>query len=172
MDAWRTSCPRMSICEDAQTDGLAQIQNQAIALTPQGEDRLGHRYQLNSPIVKATLCRSCDRSYYRLTSARGESMMTLLVAFVIGVPILLLFVLAGRRFVHAPTLSGGFLVLGAASLVVMVLTHVAEGLHLFSFMGWGQRHSPGHYLDLGSVYLGIAFLVAACLCPLLRTRSE
>ena len=65
-----------------------------------------------------------------------------------------------------------FLVLGAGSLLVMVLTHVAEGLHLFPTMGWGQRHSPGHYLDLVSVYAGIAFLVAASLCPLLRRQTK
>jgi hypothetical protein len=94
--------------------------------------------------------------------------MTLVVAILIGVPISLLFVLATRRFVRTPTWSGVFLVIGSASLLVMVLTHVAEGLHLFAFMGWGQRHSPGHYLDLVSVYTGIAFLVAASLCLLLR----
>ena len=95
---------------------------------------------------------------------------TLVVALIIGVPILLLLILAGRQFIRTPTLSGVFLVLGAASLLVMVLTHVAEGLHIFPFMGWGQRRSPGHYLDLGSVYVGVAFLVAASLCPLLRKR--
>jgi hypothetical protein len=62
-------------------------------------------------------------------------------------------------------------VLGAASLLVMDLTHVAEGLNLFPAMGWGQRYSPGHYLDLLSVYVGIAFLVAASLCPLLRRQD-
>jgi hypothetical protein len=96
---------------------------------------------------------------------------TLLLAVAIGVPILLLFMLAGRRFARYPTLSGFFLVLGAGSLVVMVLTHIAEALHLFPFMGWGHSHSAGHYLDLGSVYAGIGFLVAASLCPLLRKDS-
>jgi hypothetical protein len=94
--------------------------------------------------------------------------MTIVVAVLIGVPISLLFVLATRRFVRIRTLSGLFLMIGSASLLVMVLTHVAEGLHLFPFMGWGQHHSLGHYLDLLSVYAGIAFLVAASLCPLLR----
>jgi hypothetical protein len=79
---------------------------------------------------------------------------TLAVALIIGVPIPLLFILAGRRFIHTPTLSGLFVVLGSGSLLVMVLTHVAEGLHLFPSMGWGQRHSPGHYLDLVGVYAG------------------
>jgi hypothetical protein len=98
--------------------------------------------------------------------------MTVVVALIIGVPILLLFVLATRRFISRPTVSGAFLVLGAASLSVMVLTHIAEGLRLFPGMGWGRRHSPGHYLDLLSVYAGIAFLVAASLCPLLRRQKQ
>ena len=40
MEAWRTSCPRMSIWEDAQADGLVQIEGQVVTLTPAGEDRL------------------------------------------------------------------------------------------------------------------------------------
>jgi hypothetical protein len=97
--------------------------------------------------------------------------MTLAVALTIGAPILLLFILAARRFAGAPTVSGLFPVLGAGSLLIMVLTHIAEALQLFPAMGWGQRQSPGHYLDLLSVYVGIAFLVAAALCPLLRRRA-
>jgi len=97
--------------------------------------------------------------------------MTLIVAVVIGVPIVLLFILAARRFATTPTVTSALTVLGAASLVVMVLTHIAEALNLFPAMGWGQRHSVGHYLDLLSVYAGIAFLVAAALCPLLRQKT-
>ena len=96
---------------------------------------------------------------------------TLLVAVVIGVPILLLCVLAVRRLATAPTWTNTFTVLGAGSLLVMVLTHIAEAFNLFPAMGWGQRHSVGHYLDLLSVYAGIAFLVAAALCPLLRSNT-
>jgi hypothetical protein len=96
---------------------------------------------------------------------------TVALALVIGTPILLLFILAGRRFRRDRTLKGAFVVLGAASLLVMDLTHMAEGLKLFPSMGWGQRDSLGHYLDLLSVYLGIACLVAASLCPLLRRRQ-
>jgi hypothetical protein len=90
------------------------------------------------------------------------------LALVIGVPILLLFVLSFVRWTRMPTVSGAFPVLGAACLLAMVLTHVAEALRLFPAMGFGQRHSAGHYLDLISTYLGIAFLVAASLCPLLK----
>jgi formate hydrogenlyase subunit 3/multisubunit Na+/H+ antiporter MnhD subunit len=43
---------------------------------------------------------------------------------------------------------------GAACLIIVVLTHVAEALHLFPDMGWGQPNSVGHYLDLVSAILG------------------
>jgi hypothetical protein len=54
----------------------------------------------------------------------------------------------------------------------MVFTHIAEALRLFPGMGWGLRHSAGHYVDLLSTWFGIAFLVAASLCPLLRRTSS
>jgi hypothetical protein len=97
--------------------------------------------------------------------------IALTVALVIGAPILLLFILAGRRFLQAPTASSALTVLGAGSLSVMVLIHIAEALNLFPAMGWGQRHGAGHYLDVVSVYAGIGFLVAASLCPLLRQND-
>jgi hypothetical protein len=52
------------------------------------------------------------------------------------------------------------LLLGAACLVVVVLTHVAEALQVFAFMGWGQPDSPGHYVDLASAIVGCTLLVA------------
>jgi hypothetical protein len=42
----------------------------------------------------------------------------------------------------------------------MVLTHVAERLHLSPGMGWGLPDSPGHYLDFISAVLGCALLIA------------
>jgi uncharacterized membrane protein len=93
------------------------------------------------------------------------------LALLISVPILLLLVLSFVRFQRVPTMSNAFPALGAACLSVMVLTHIAEALRLFPAMGFGQRHSLGHYLDLASTYLGIAFLVAASLCPLLKLDS-
>jgi hypothetical protein len=38
-------------------------------------------------------------------------------------------------------------------LLVVVLTHVAEALHLFPAMGWGEPDSAGHYVDLASAVL-------------------
>ena len=38
---------------------------------------------------------------------------------------------------------------------MVVLTHVAETLHVFPWMHWGVEQSVGHYLDLGSAVLGL-----------------
>jgi hypothetical protein len=62
---------------------------------------------------------------------------------------------------------------GSTCLIVVVLTHVAEALHIFSSMGWGLPDSAGHYLDLvcavlGSVLLSLGFLVKS----LSRRRSH
>ena len=50
------------------------------------------------------------------------------------------------------------MLLGAGCLVIVVLTHVCETFHLFPAMGWGLKHSPGHYLDLSAAILGLTFL--------------
>src|SRR5262249_40022654 len=40
MEAWRTSCPRLSMWEDAQVDGLVRANGEAIELTERGEPLL------------------------------------------------------------------------------------------------------------------------------------
>ena len=40
MEAWQTSCPRLSIWEDAVSDGLVQIRASTVRLTPRGETAL------------------------------------------------------------------------------------------------------------------------------------
>ena len=56
--------------------------------------------------------------------------------------------------------------LGFACLAVVVLSHVAEKLHLFPGMGWGLPNSPGHYLDFTSAVLGGTLLVAGIMVGL------
>jgi hypothetical protein len=46
--------------------------------------------------------------------------------------------------------------LGAGCLVVVVLTHICEALHLLPGMHWGLQHSAGHYVDLVAAVLGVA----------------
>ena len=51
---------------------------------------------------------------------------------------------------------GSFLqLLGAGSLIVVVLCHICEGLYLFPWMNWGLERSVGHYIDLSSAVLGL-----------------
>ena len=51
---------------------------------------------------------------------------------------------------------GSFLqLLGAGSLIVVVLCHICEGLYLFPWMNWGREQSVGHYIDLSSAVLGL-----------------
>ena len=45
LEAWRTSCPRLSIWEDANDAGLIDRKGAFIALTPQGQSMLGESLQ-------------------------------------------------------------------------------------------------------------------------------
>ncbi len=47
------------------------------------------------------------------------------------------------------------LFVGAGGFLIVALAHVAEWLQLFRGMGWGERHSAGHYLDLAGAVLGV-----------------
>jgi len=58
-------------------------------------------------------------------------------------------------FCRGKTVSSFLQLIGAGCLVVVVLTHVCEGLHLFPSMHWGQEHSVGHYLDFWTAVLGL-----------------
>jgi hypothetical protein len=63
------------------------------------------------------------------------------------------------------------MLLGAGCLIVIVLTHIFEALHLFPWMGWGLKHSPGHYLDLCAAILGLVFLPTGYFVKALATRE-
>jgi hypothetical protein len=49
--------------------------------------------------------------------------------------------------------------LGAAGLLVVVLSHICEGTQLLAWMGWGREHSIGHYVDLSGSLLFAFFPV-------------
>jgi len=60
---------------------------------------------------------------------------------------------------------------GAGCMLVVVSTHLFEALHLFPWMGWGDEHSVGHYLDLVSALLGLTlFPLGYLLHALTRVR--
>lgn len=83
---------------------------------------------------------------------------TLLKALVGLVPVAGLLAWSVSVFSKRKSLGSSLQLLGAACLVIVVLTHISEGLRLFPSMGWGEAHSIGHYLNLLSAVLGIALL--------------
>src|SRR6266852_2995761 len=80
--------------------------------------------------------------------------MSLFKALVALLPVTLLSYGSVVLFLRARTVYAFLQLIGAGCLVLVVLTHVCEALHLFPWMQWGHEHSAGHYLDLGSVVLG------------------
>ena len=76
---------------------------------------------------------------------------------VLAVSIPVAFLLTGSviLFLKRKTLSSLLQLLGAGFLVIVVLAHLCEALHLLPSMGWGLDRSPGHYLDGGSLVLGL-----------------
>ena len=90
-------------------------------------------------------------------------------AVILALPVAALVGLSIARLVRSRTVSARLPLIGAACLGVVVFTHVAEGLGWFPFMGWGEPHSAGHYIDLISARLGIALLVAALAARFVRS---
>jgi hypothetical protein len=98
-------------------------------------------------------------------------------ALVALLPTLLL--LAGSTIVFFRQKIGYALmqVFGAGCLVLVVVTHICEALHLFPGMNWGLEHSAGHYLALGCAVLGftlfpLGYLLHAISAGQARTSSE
>ncbi len=88
------------------------------------------------------------------------------------VPAAMLFSGAAIWFFRGKTVGSFLQLFGAACLVVVVLTHVCEALHLFPWMHWGEEHSVGHYLDLGSAVLGLTLFPVGYLAHALEKRRS
>jgi hypothetical protein len=73
-----------------------------------------------------------------------------------------------RRFRLLPLL----LTASGACFAVVVLTHVAERLHVLPGMEWGLPNSPGHYLDLLSAISGVVLLLVAAVVELALTTAQ
>jgi hypothetical protein len=81
--------------------------------------------------------------------------LTFLKALVALVPACMLFSGSVIWFRRGKTVFSFLQLLGAGCLVLVVLTHVSEALHLLPWMHWGLEHSVGHYLDFWSAVLGL-----------------
>ena len=82
--------------------------------------------------------------------------VTLLKSLVASVPACMLFSGAVVWFFRGKNVWSFLQLVGAGCLVVVVLAHISEALHLFPWMHWGLEHSAGHYLDLSSAVLGLS----------------
>ena len=80
--------------------------------------------------------------------------VTLLKAMIALLPAGMLFYGSAVLFIRGKSVYCFLQLLGAACLVLVVLTHVFEALHLFPWMHWGNEHSIGHYLDFCGAVLG------------------
>ena len=87
------------------------------------------------------------------------------------VPACLLLLGSGIRFYRGKTVDVGMQLVGASAVMLVVLTHICEALHLFPRMHWGLQDSAGHYLDLVSAILGLALFPPGYLFGALRDRQ-
>jgi hypothetical protein len=90
----------------------------------------------------------------------------------IGIPAFVLFSGAAVLFFKLKTTCSLFQFLGAGCLMVVVLVHVSETLHLFPWMQWGAPDSIGHYADFGSAVLSLTMFLAGYLCHALTKRHR
>jgi hypothetical protein len=81
--------------------------------------------------------------------------ITLVTALVALAPVCMLFSGSAVMFFREKRVPSFLQLLGAGCLGVVVLAHICEALDLFPWMHWGDEHSVGHYLDLGSAILGL-----------------
>jgi len=80
--------------------------------------------------------------------------IALLKALIALLPTCMLFSSSVVLFLKGSTTSSFLQLLGAGCLVMVVLIHVSEALHIFHSMHWGAERSVGHYLDFWSAILG------------------
>src|SRR5438552_4047279 len=86
------------------------------------------------------------------------------------VPACILFSGSIVLFCRGKTLCSFLQILGAGCLVMVVLTHLGEALHLLPRIHWGSEHSVGHYLDFWSAVLGLTLFPIGHLLHALTKR--
>jgi hypothetical protein len=97
--------------------------------------------------------------------------VTLLKALLALLPSLFLLIGAMLVFLRKRETSSLLQLLGAVSLVLVVLAHICEGLDLFPEMRWGQEESAGHYIDLSSAVLAATLFPIGYLLHALKNKT-
>ena len=88
------------------------------------------------------------------------------------VPASILLIASVALFLREKTFACFLQLIGAACLIVVVLTHVFEAFHLFPSMHWGRERGIGHYVDLWSAVLGVSLFPAGYLLHSLTRRRS
>ena len=97
---------------------------------------------------------------------------TLFKALLALVPTCLLLSGSTIMFFRGRTLLLFMQFVGAFCIVLVVLTHVCEGLRLFPVMHWGFEQSAGHYVDLLGAVFGFTLFPVGYLLHALRTARK
>lgn len=92
-------------------------------------------------------------------------------ALIVLIPVLGLLAWSLAAFGRSRARALRLQIAGACCLLVVVVAHVFEARQMFGFMGWGERHSPGHYLDLSAAILGLTLIAAAGVTHVWVSRS-
>ena len=79
---------------------------------------------------------------------------------------------SAARFAKSRTVSRFLQLSGSASLIIVVLTHIAETLGMLTSMGWGLPNSAGHYLDFVSAILGLTLFPLGILAEAVARRKN
>ena len=95
---------------------------------------------------------------------------TLIKAILVGLPVFVLLLYSARAVRRGKDFGSLLELFGASCLLVVIFTHVCEALHLLPSMGWGAKHSSGHYLDLLSSILGLTSLLLGFLIQALARK--
>ena len=101
-----------------------------------------------------------------------DTQVRLMRALTASVPAGMLFAGSLALFLRGKALSSLLQLLGAGCLVLIVLAHICEALHLFPSMEWGLDRNAGHYLNLGSAVLGLTSFPRGYLLHTLNLKRQ
>ena len=79
----------------------------------------------------------------------------LVITLLLLMPASLMFSGSVILFCRRKSMSTLLQIAGAGCLIVVVLCHLSEALHLFPWMRWGLKNSVGHYLDFWGAVAGL-----------------